>query len=293
MITMRQWRIGEKVAASLLRRAYLLKESIMPGVLLHERVPGWKAVHDWMRGRCDGRVATVFGRKIELDPLDVNEVRFGAPACQPVVKFLCRRVKIGDAAIDVGANIGYFTILLADLTCRPHGHVVGLEPDPQMFAILSRNVRDLGNAWVAQVAAGAEVGELPWYRNPDCGGDHSLVPGHGRVESGTVAVRPLDHLPITTRGRLWIKVDVQGYERSVLLGAKQHMENGAVMVMEWWPHGLRLAGTDPEAFLSWLRREHLVALLPSLSEDVPLSFSHIGGCCDVVVVRKGKEEGVL
>ena len=52
-------------------------------------------------------------------------------------------VKEGDTVIDIGANISYFTILLANLV-GPKGKVYAFELDPRNFDILQRTIKRNG-----------------------------------------------------------------------------------------------------------------------------------------------------
>jgi FkbM family methyltransferase len=52
---------------------------------------------------------------------------------------LAQLVKPGMSCVNIGANVGYFTLLLADLA-GPQGHVVAFEPNPRAFELLSANI---------------------------------------------------------------------------------------------------------------------------------------------------------
>ena len=75
--------------------------------------------------------------------------------CQSEVVLFSKVVKEGDVVIDVGANIGAFSIPLANLV-GPKGAIVAFEPQRQLFQLLSANValNELSNAFVYQKAVG-------------------------------------------------------------------------------------------------------------------------------------------
>jgi hypothetical protein len=56
-----------------------------------------------------------------------------------VSDFMWRNIKPGDTVIDVGANLGYYSVLMADLVGST-GRVVSFEPNPRLFELLQRNV---------------------------------------------------------------------------------------------------------------------------------------------------------
>src|SRR5947209_4800487 len=86
----------------------------------------------------------------------------------PFWRFLHRHLRLGDRAVDVGANIGLFTLAMADIV-GPEGHVTAYEPDPVMSQLVRDNI--LSN-WLAdrvtviEAAAGAEAGEITFARHP-------------------------------------------------------------------------------------------------------------------------------
>lgn len=121
-----------------------------------------------------------------------------------------------DLFVDVGANIGSYTVLASGVVgCR----TVSIEPVPGTFRKLERNVRI--NALEERVqlhhcAAGAREGEV-WFRT-----DHDtmnrVVAQSDPVEKMRVVVFGLDTILGGEVGELW-KVDVEGYEWEVLQGA--------------------------------------------------------------------------
>ena len=108
-------------------------------------------------------------------------------------ELVVNEVRPGDVAIDLGAHIGYYTLLLARLV-GPTGRVLAFEPDPDNFALLSRNVEMNGyaNVELFNAAASDRPGRSPLFRSPDNAGDHRLheSPGQRRpgVEVEVVAV---------------------------------------------------------------------------------------------------------
>jgi FkbM family methyltransferase len=77
--------------------------------------------------------------------VDTTDVGFGAHLLLDgfweswLTTFIAARVKPGDAVVDVGANHGYYTALMADLV-GPTGRVASVEPNPAMCRLLRRSV---------------------------------------------------------------------------------------------------------------------------------------------------------
>jgi len=79
-----------------------------------------------------------------------------------------RRLAPGDAFVDVGANIGYFSLLASKLVGES-GLVVAIEPSPTIFAVLESNLarNRAHNVRAVCVAASASTGMLRLFRGPD------------------------------------------------------------------------------------------------------------------------------
>ncbi|NPV52973.1 MAG: FkbM family methyltransferase [Firmicutes bacterium] len=57
----------------------------------------------------------------------------------PLTKFLLHQVKAGQVVVDIGANIGYYSVLLGHLV-GPVGHVFACEANPYLIPILADNL---------------------------------------------------------------------------------------------------------------------------------------------------------
>ena len=78
-----------------------------------------------------------------------------------LTEFLCHALKPGQTFVDVGAHLGYFSLLAQHLV-RPSGQVVAFEPAPQTFALLARNAARAGSIQVHALALWSESAELPF-----------------------------------------------------------------------------------------------------------------------------------
>lgn len=155
----------------------------------------------------------------------------------------------GDRFLDVGANLGYFSCLFGKLA-GPRGKVVAVEPEPNNFRLLERNLKNnaLKNVTAHWCAAGAEEGtaKMGIYKAANRG-RHSLVDLDSCKEFIEVPVRRLDDLIKDTGEEPWdlVKMDVEGYEWFVFQGAAQTLARTKMLAMEYAPTHWRKAGIDP------------------------------------------------
>jgi len=165
----------------------------------------------------------------------------------------------GMQVVDVGANIGYYTVLLASLV-GPSGRVIACEPDPGNAALLRRSVAEnrFGHVAVIEAAVTGAEGHATLYQDTAWHGVHSLArrnivnPGDRRVDVATVT---LDTLLRDAAGDIdFVKMDAQGAESAILSGARRLLGQAhARLLMEVWPFGISGLGGSVSALVETLR----------------------------------------
>jgi FkbM family methyltransferase len=164
-------------------------------------------------------------------------------------------IKPGSTVVDVGANVGYFTLVASRLT-GASGTVIAFEPDPFNFELLCRNVKINGASNVVTVQSA--VSDRPGASTMLLGNssDHSsLFPHPVSAPRSTISVDCVS-LDSYFNGRVAdvIKMDVEGAEPLAIAGAREtiaaarHLD----LFIELNPACLRLADTSPEQLLSLL-----------------------------------------
>jgi FkbM family methyltransferase len=159
----------------------------------------------------------------------------------------------GSVFVDVGANFGYFTCLLAARLGRaPGSRVIAIEPNPDLLRLLHANV---GINWsgapvrIEPVAVAETPGEMVLTIPDDRSANGTLAPiaAEGRtLRTHRVAVTRLDDLLRDEPRVDLIKIDVEGFEPAVLRGAPETLaRDGLRLVIEWSVPQLREAGFDP------------------------------------------------
>ncbi len=135
--------------------------------------------------------------------------------------------------IDAGANVGYFTVLYSGLAKE----VYAFEPAPAVFERLSRNValNGLGNVRALQLALSKEKGKLTLFESKISPGHDSTVKRFEHDRSILVDAVGLDEVVGPSARDVVMKVDVEGSEMDVLLGASALISSGRVsaIVLEW------------------------------------------------------------
>ena len=128
----------------------------------------------------------------------------------------------GSTVVDVGANIGFFSLRFAGWV-GPAGRVIAIEPESRNIASLRLHLKRAGLAGVVEcvhAAAADRPGQLLLAVTPGHPGDHHLAAEGEPVEAVTVdELVAGDVRPVTL-----VKIDVQGAEMMVLAGARAVIE---------------------------------------------------------------------
>jgi FkbM family methyltransferase len=167
----------------------------------------------------------------------------------------------GSVFVDVGANFGYFTCLLAAHLGRANGSkVIAIEPNPDLVRLLRTNISinwSGAPVRVEPVAVASEPGTLVLHVPERSAANGSLAappPGNLGVQHEVQVVRLDDLLANEPRVDL-LKVDVEGFEPAVFRGAVETLARPDLrLVCEWSQTQLRLAGFSPADYTEILRR---------------------------------------
>ncbi|MCU1675013.1 MAG: hypothetical protein JWN77_3126 [Frankiales bacterium] len=176
---------------------------------------------------------------------------------EPGLSALVRRqLSAGDVFIDVGANIGYYSLLAARVVGET-GQVIAFEPSPTVRAQLTDNLERNGlsaRVQVQPVAAGEAAATVTIYlAGADNLGQTSTRPGAGlTAEAEVPMVRVDDCVPPDVRARVKaLKIDTEGDELAALRGATgllREMPLGSMVLVELdAPRMAVRGGSPPEA----------------------------------------------
>lgn len=147
----------------------------------------------------------------------------------------------GKVAVDVGANVGCYTVALSDAV-GASGRVIALEPDEPTHRLLAHNVaaNQLTNVEVHRRGAGRTDSTAAFVRDEVNTGNHRVVPD-ARPGSVTVDLTSIDALTadVPDGGIGYIKIDVQGYEWEVVAGMHDTLQRNPDMFVQ-----LELSASD-------------------------------------------------
>lgn len=164
--------------------------------LLKTKVDGMKF---WYRS--DDKV---IGQRIALGKYEVFES-----------EIMKGQIKNDDVCVDVGANIGFYTILMAKRAKR----VYALEPDEKSFEILKKNIEEnnLKNVVLLKVGASNKKERKYLKSDPKNFGNGQISDNFGTK----IITDSLDNILSSEQRISLIKVDTQGWEPQVIEGAKK------------------------------------------------------------------------
>ena len=183
---------------------------------------------------------------------------------------LARVIRPGDTCIDIGANVGYYSVLMAGLAGAA-GQTIAVEPNPAIASLL-RQTAELNQPSfkVAEVALAADNGMIDLYIPGQSFGDASILqrPDRRAVNKSTVKVKMmsldalLDQMNISKVDV--IKMDVEGAEPQVFYGMKKTMANnpGLKIIIEYSP----FLYNEAKEFTEFLFREFTVYRIKDVVE---------------------------
>lgn len=245
-------------------RTYIRYVPIRPGKELVFR----RIIRPYLGWRSFSTVATTkFGAKIFVTLPDLIQSRiyffgFWEPN---LTHFIRHSLRAGDSFVDVGANIGYFS-LLASRIVGERGQVFSVEASPFIHKKFLRNIdiNKCRNIRSFNVAASDMEGSLSIYlgNNENLGATTTVASIAVKSAQKLEAVIPAKPLPAiigveNLLGARLIKIDVEGAELSVVRGIGQLLDkfgDETEWVIEVWPEGGKGKDKDTTELLASFRK---------------------------------------
>lgn len=187
----------------------------------------------------------------DIDSLGFLMGTFEQDTCRLFERFIDK----GMTVVDVGANIGFYSLLAAQKV-GPTGRVYAFEPEPANFALLRKNIVLNGytNITPFPKALTERNGRIALYLSTQGSGSHSIyrdqAVGNENVEVESVSFD--DFWESEGRPEIgFIKMDIEGAEAAALEGMKHFLQSTPrlTLIAEFFPGALRASGIEPDSYL--------------------------------------------
>lgn len=209
------------------------------------------------------------GSKMYFDPGDSLDLSINGVYGELDTKIIRDNIKEGDIVIDVGANIGYYTLIFAQLVGKT-GKVFAFEPEPKNFEILKKNIEinNYQNVVVEQKIVSDTSGMIKLFI-----AEQGIV-GH-RIQQKTNSQKFIEMESIILDDYLkklnlsdkinFIKIDVEGAEPKVLEGSKEILETSSNLKIftEFNREDIKKYNYNPENILLLLSKNNFKFFLPN------------------------------
>jgi FkbM family methyltransferase len=169
-------------------------------------------------------------------------------------------LKIGDTVVEVGSNMGYHTLAMAD-KIGPQGSLYAFEANPELFRLL-RWTLDL-NGFLGRVhlfnnAAMDNSRDIVFQFDPmGVGGGHIVSAGTASSELRQYTVKglSLDEALANIPNIDLLRMDAEGAESLILRGGRMLLcrSPNIIIITEWAPDLIRARGDDVEDAVAFLR----------------------------------------
>jgi len=194
---------------------------------------------------------------------------------EEALHFIEKNLKNGDIFVDIGANVGFYSLLASSLVGE-NGRVIAIEPSAAICAKLKETIErnSIHNILILNIGLGKEHGFLNLYSNPMSRNSSATMVAYDAPEVTRVEVDTLDS--ISQKYQLdeiaYIKIDVEGFEPDVIEGAKILLQNGRIRVIqsEFNAYWLQKHGSSPQKLHD--------SLLASGFEDAEGSPNFVSNC---------------
>ncbi len=212
-------------------------------------------------------VQTIHGIKYYIDPTD----EIMAPQLviyrqweADLSAYMANSVNSNTIFLDVGANFGYFTCLVASrIGIQGAGRVIAVEPNPLMQQLLRRNIKVNWSMAPVEIFDGAMADKEGYveFSVPKGRAANASLATAIRADSDERFIVKSSTIDKLAAGRIVdiLKIDVEGFESLVISGAKNTIEISPDIniVIEWSLDQMRVAGYFPADLMSLFKKLNL------------------------------------
>ena len=202
------------------------------------------------------------------------------------VKVLKRLVKSGDTALDIGANVGYMSLVLAKCVGNS-GRVFSFEPDSKNFALLKRNIALNADCNIEPIAKAVSDSHQPirlYHAKFDFNaGAHSMLPSEKHSSDFVeIEATTIDEF-VTSHGLKKvdvIKIDIEGAEMKAFNGMSETLRRSRPFVVcELCEEHQARAGYTTQAVKQWMaetaRMQAFKVMESGRLTETPIEATHL------------------
>ncbi len=171
------------------------------------------------------------------------------------ISLMKKYIKAGDTVLDIGANIGFYAEILSNIVGEK-GKVHCFEPDVTNFSHLKNRCQKLSNVQINNKAVSDKTETIKIYTSKKLNVDHrTYKPDEYDQEIDIHAIAVDEYLASSTSEINFIKMDIQGFEMSAVKGMIKTLQSPNLkMLSEFWPYGMRKAGTSVLEYYQFLKQ---------------------------------------
>ena len=200
------------------------------------------------------------GRKMftqNNDGLALSIFKIYEPNQTEIVK---KYVHEGDIVVDIGAHVGYYTLLMAQLVGK-NGKVYSFEPDPVNFQLLKKSVEINGfeNVVLIQKAVSNITDKVKLFLGDNDSAINRIYDaklGDAKESIDVESIRIDEYFKENDELVNFIKIDSEGSEIKIINGMKQFLSRNQELVMmtEFFPFLIKKSGDEPNQYLKSLEK---------------------------------------
>jgi len=207
---------------------------------------------DYFNTKLKQEFVEINGNKIYLDNSDSLFLSVHGHHEKTETNLVIKEIKNGDTVIDIGANIGYYTLLFAKLV-GPNGKVYAFEPEPNNFKLLKKNidVNSYHNVIIEQKAISNKNQEETLYLSNSSTANHLYKP-EKNIPSLQIKSITLDEYFKNSNQKInFVKIDISGAEPLAIEGMEKTLSKNpnCKIMQEWWPDAIKKYNVEPDTHL--------------------------------------------
>lgn len=184
----------------------------------------------------------------------------------------------GDVALDIGANIGYDSLLMSQAV-GPSGTIFAFEPETENCALLLKNIRHARHANIVPISIGVSdglgLGKIS-IENSYNRGKPNMRPGQDGATRTILATR-LDQLLdlMDVPNISLVKMDIEGFEFKAIVGLGKLIDRVDALTCEINHGFLEQCGSSAEDIFGYMYAKGFKSFCAdSQSDDVWTAFDH-------------------